>query len=1710
MGNRVQPALDNIGGLVRTAVQQYRSRLLDLSSRNPLISFRHSERSRTHVRVIDEIPEVLFSKLEAGNQLLMAPLPDPPEGPDDEDSTPFQHALKLAKREDAEYRERIVEIGPHPSERKRKKIERELRNRVRQQLGMEPFEKGLSPQDVARSHGIDPSYELPLSPNDSAPGQRRHNDRKVQTLLFRDDLDRKLSAISDSARVLLQDAGLSTLYCAFGFLEYYERDDADEKRVAPLVFFPIEIDRQLVEGEYQYWIKPRNDDVEVNVALAELLRTELGIELPSWTETEDGRALAAYFERIALAIRARVDWKLRRCLTIGLFTFSTLVMYKDLDPSRWQADSSLEGHPLLRTLVAGAEVHDLTFASDYDVDQLPAPDVLLITDADTSQHSAIVDVLNGKNSVIQGPPGTGKSQTITNIISAALHAGKSVLFVAEKMAALEVVKKRLDAAKLDQFCLEVHSSKTARAKVIGSLSERLEYRGPGVPTSQIRDNVEALQRDRKALLEYVQRVNEPAGQTGLLVRNLLLGNACRDELRTHLPATIISARFSNALSLSQQMRVEMSAAADNLEAHTEPLRSCGGVREHPWRGLENAELTDLEIERLRSALQATKVRIADLKGCIRDVGATLGADLPLTLGPLLQACDHLTRLPLPASDIDARLFVSLGSQDQRMKLRSAAKAVATLLTTERRLGDYSSDIAALLALGRKSLQAISDDLSKVKVVDGTVDDLEQKEAEDVSGLSALDAVERITLRALGLSASKIPLDAVRAAQVGIEAAQSLTPYLLTFRQPTILDPANAEMLCSATRRRDKLVATRTSLDRQLDLRLLPSADQLRRSAISLRAANAFSQFFKSDCRRGRAIYRAARKEPHKTSRSELATLLLECSDHLTAHAHFVNDPALRSAFGVAFRGIETDFGAAVQVNEWASKVRHALAPWGEMGMAMRDRLFAGDADVLAGLVASSQDRGFSAFNEVPLRDIASVTVDDLRATIQRRLDALRRARDSFARAHLSGGVALTDLSVLTSLLAEHENTVASLASEPAILDSIGGNVAAAKQRIASVTATLRHAEGLAAAAGATLVHDYLFADISNTSIVHSQANRLLDEAHSTIKAMQAFIDIAKLDLSVWCAAATLGDANIAQFLERCERADSAMDTLQDYVNFLLAEDEACDLGLGPILQAFTEVSEDYHHLRQASEFVFYRSAAEQVLELHPSLRRHSGSSHEHLRQQYQELDRQHLKLRRRQLASELTEKEVPWGVTSGRVGELTELGLVQKLAGQTRPRVTLRDLFRRAGKAIQTLKPCWMMSPMSVAQFLEPGKLQFDILIMDEASQIRPQEALGGIARCKQLVVVGDQMQLPPSPFFQKLSSDSGTSEDDEDVDVHQESILEAAASRFFPARRLNWHYRSEHGSLISFSNQEFYRNSLTVFPSPHHDHPEYGVKLISVAGKYEAGINREEAAAIVEAATEFMANHSKQSLGIVAVNSKQAELIREEMDRLFARDENAEAYRAKWSEDLEYLFVKNLENVQGDERDAIFISTVYGKDPQGNFYQRFGPINSVDGHRRLNVLFTRAKKKVTVFSSMVPEEIADAANSGVQVLRGYLQFARDGRWTDIQAIGGECESEFEQWVLDVLRSKGYVAVPQLGFAGYRIDIAVRHPARPGTFMCGIECDGATYHSARSIRERDRLRQEILEHLGWNIYRIWSTDWFRNPSLQTKNLLRHMDTLART
>jgi very-short-patch-repair endonuclease len=520
--------------------------------------------------------------------------------------------------------------------------------------------------------------------------------------------------------------------------------------------------------------------------------------------------------------------------------------------------------------------------------------------------------------------------------------------------------------------------------------------------------------------------------------------------------------------------------------------------------------------------------------------------------------------------------------------------------------------------------------------------------------------------------------------------------------------------------------------------------------------------------------------------------------------------------------------------------------------------------------------------------------------------------------------------------------------------------------------------------------------------------------------------------------------------------------------------------------------------------------AREILRETPELSTFSGLTQEGIQKQFQEYDDRLRELQRKRIAWKASRVSPPQGNGSGRVRDYTELFLLKHEINKKKRHIPLRQLIHRSGEAISALKPCFMMGPMSVAQYLAPGQMNFDLVVMDEASQVRPEDALGAVARGGQLVVVGDPKQLPPTSFFDKLL-DEEDEEEDFTAGQQSESILDAALTTF-PARRLRWHYRSQHESLIAFSNHAYYGSDLVIFPSPINEAPEYGVQFTRVKrGRFVNRVNREEAELIAKAVRQHMLSKPDESLGVVAMSAQQREQIERAIEQETKEDAHFRALVDRDQDKNEPLFIKNLENVQGDERDVIYISMTYGPtEVGGRVAQRFGPINSINGWRRLNVLFTRSKKRMHVFSSMGSEDIivSESSSRGVQSMKAFLDYAATGNLPATKEFTGrDPDSDFEVAVMEALSDHGFECQPQVGVAGYFLDIAVRDPGNRGRYLMAIECDGATYHSAKSTRDRDRLRQRVLERLGWRVRRIWSTDWFNNPAGQLKPIIDELNSL---
>jgi very-short-patch-repair endonuclease len=590
--------------------------------------------------------------------------------------------------------------------------------------------------------------------------------------------------------------------------------------------------------------------------------------------------------------------------------------------------------------------------------------------------------------------------------------------------------------------------------------------------------------------------------------------------------------------------------------------------------------------------------------------------------------------------------------------------------------------------------------------------------------------------------------------------------------------------------------------------------------------------------------------------------------------------------------------------------------------------------------------------------------------------------------------------------------------------------------------------------------------------------------------------------------ASMTPRNIA---ERLAGITDARHLLRDWSAWCGVRRRAVHNGLEPLVVALEDGTVAPAETRAAFRLAYARWWFPKVLDADPVLRTFRRFQHENSVQEFREIDDMVRAHATRRVVSAVAHGLPP--VTG--VARNSELGLLRHQMELQRPSQSIRDMIGKMPQAFPKLAPCMLMSPLSIAQYLPPNQALFDVVIFDEASQITTWDAVGAIARARQTIIVGDPKQLPPTNFF-------GRNEDEEDVADHEkdlESILDEARASGIPVRDLRWHYRSRSESLIAFSNHHYYRNRLVTFPSPAVE--DRAVSLHKVpGGKYDRGksrTNRIEAEAVVAEAVSRMRrwlklpDRERPTLGIITFNVQQQSLILDLLDA--ARRDKPELEWFFAEDRVEPTIVKNLENVQGDERDVILFSITFWKDMAGNMPpMSFGALNGVGGERRLNVAVTRARQELIVFSGFTADQIDTGRTEalGVRHLKTFLDYAERGAIAlpaeDRGSVGG-FDSPFEEAVSSQLERYGWTVVPQVGISGFRIDLGIRHPDLAGAYLAGVECDGATYHGSATARDRDKVREQVLRGLGWNILRVWSTDWWFDAKGCAKRLHESLEGL---
>lgn len=550
----------------------------------------------------------------------------------------------------------------------------------------------------------------------------------------------------------------------------------------------------------------------------------------------------------------------------------------------------------------------------------------------------------------------------------------------------------------------------------------------------------------------------------------------------------------------------------------------------------------------------------------------------------------------------------------------------------------------------------------------------------------------------------------------------------------------------------------------------------------------------------------------------------------------------------------------------------------------------------------------------------------------------------------------------------------------------------------------------------------------------------------------------------------------------------SIEYLRDWFSWLSIKEKAIKAGLDSVVSAYEKGDIQSNEVVYAFKKSLYRSCAEYIINQDARLASFNGKLFEEKIRKFREMSQYFEKLTKEELFAKLASKIPSF---TQEASQNSEMGILQRTIRNNGRAMPIRKLFDSIPNLLPRIAPCMLMSPISVAQYFDTSTAKFDLVVFDEASQMPTCEAVGAIARGSNMIIVGDPKQMPPTSFF---SSNNFDEENIEKEDL--ESILDDCLALSMPSKHLLWHYRSKHESLIAFSNAKFYENKLLTFPSP--DDITTRVHYIPVKGHYDRGKTRQnefEAKAVIDEIVHRLSDPalSKRSIGVVTFSSVQQILIQDMLDEIFKTYPNLEAIALN---SVEPIFIKNLENVQGDERDIILFSVGYGPDSEGKLSLNFGPLNREGGWRRLNVAVSRARYEMKVFSTLRADQIdiTRTASEGVAGLKAFLEYADKGRSTlGSRTINKEAKaSGLEKLLAEEIKKHGYEVQTNIGCSGYRIDIGVVDAAKPSEYILGILCDGQNYNAAKTARDREIVQRDVLKMLGWNIHKVWSTDWWEN------------------
>jgi len=1543
--------------------------------------------------------------------------------------------------------------------------------------------------------------------------------KKGQLLTNRIDTEmlKTVGNLRKRAKTALEEQSVNILYAAFGFLHWSETIENKELDIkSPLILVPIEIKLDSLISNYT--MKMFDDDAYLNPTLIFKLKHDFNISLPSYDEYDD-IGIEKYLDQVKSSISSS-GWNVTKEVQIGLFSFLKINMYEDMVNHQ----EEILTHPIIKAFLGCPSEHfqdSLEGISQTDHDKTVLPiDTYQVLDADSSQLDAILAAKKGSSFVLQGPPGTGKSQTIANIIAENLAQNKKILFVSEKMAALDVVFKRLKENELTDFCLPLHSHKASKREILNELDRTLR-----IQRVQARDEaillLDDLQEYKEELNQYSSDLHTPCSKLKKSIYEIY-GKLESLKNSPDIVCEIKDVTNTTLKELNQYLHLiqELANSYNGLGITYES---------NPWLECK----VDMVTLDLQQKIKDSMKKIIDSISKSVDITNQMQVSLSTPEVSTFPDLEKLITILVEAGKSTKPLLAWIKKSNLDLlceEIKELKKKSTKFFTWGKSLNDkYQEDFFKV------NPAFVSHDLkSTLSVAKGFLDTsrypdenaIIMKYSEIVSHIDIvttyLEKVEKVAInlaKSLNLPIAETILDLQNQTSLLDLIVANPRPSTKWFDQDGI---KNCKQIVK------KLREECTQIDEIQRL----IANDFDSSIFSLDYKNLqnrfqnqyknFMKFFKSSYHQDKKTLKSFQHNPaRKLNDTEIQTVLYRISTVIDKRKWIQqNEDRYESLFGSWFDGEMTDFDGLAQSINVITQILDFFIP-----NQIPDHI----QQILLSNVSHRIDLNLTLIESNKVikddRAIASFFITNYTNPFQTNIALMKKTLEC-SKTLINKGINLFDE---TSRLAKQPDKVLfpQLIQDLATLQTINEIEEEFAKNHDSLAEKFGHFFNQLSTPWDEIVSTIEWAKkfreiIADQNLGESFIKKIcledsaIQEARDGAVKLSLFVNQQKKEKNFFeslfdSSVHSLASDSLIDLQNWMQKCLEHLKSLEDWIDYRKNRDKCKKIGLEDFVRVAIEEKTPVNELTHAFLKRFYHIWLTDTIEKFPSINRFRRKRQEDTIGKFKHLDREQLKIARSRI-KEILCKKLPnlEGFHSGH----DELGLLQREINKRKRNMPVRKLFRSIPSLLLAIKPCLMMSPLSVSLFLDPQFYNFDVVLFDEASQIHTEDGIGAILRGKQLIIAGDSEQLPPSNFF-IASTSSGETDIDQDVEDESdsyESILDEAKP-IFPEITLRWHYRSKHEHLIAFSNRKIYNQSLTTFPSSIEKKKGHGVEYIYLpGGVYDRSGKRDnpvEAAKIADLVAEHINQFPLRSLGVVTFSEAQQQTIESHIKTLQLKHQDDPFYIDFFSENKEEpFFIKNIENVQGDERDVIFFSIGYAKDQNGTMHMNFGPLSNEGGKRRLNVAITRAKYNVKLVGSIQPEDIdVDRTSSeGAHLLREYINYAKKGPDAFLYETSHSetinTESPFEEDIYDILVKEGFQVVTQVGCSGYRLDMAIKHPKISGVYVLGIECDGATYHRSRIARERDRLRQQVLEGRGWKIYRIWSTDWVKDRKLEKNHLLK--------